>query len=58
MAVFSLPSGPRLDFTADRAALEKTLDQIGPAQDRWMGEFNISLAEAHRLRGAARPNHG
>jgi VWFA-related protein len=46
VALFSLPSGPRVDFTSDRAALEKALARIGPAQDRWSGEFNISLAEA------------
>lgn len=46
VGLFSLPSGPRVDFTSDRAALEKALARIGPAQDRWSGEFNISLGEA------------
>lgn len=46
VGLFSLPSGPRVDFTSDRVALEKALDRVGPVQDRWRGEFNISLAEA------------
>ena len=47
MAVFSLPSGPRLDFSADRAAIEKTLDSIGPLRESMVnGEFSISYTEA------------
>lgn len=46
VAVFSLPSGPRVDFTTDRTALEKALDRIGPAENHSIGEFDISLAEA------------
>ncbi|MET0551819.1 MAG: VWA domain-containing protein [Vicinamibacteria bacterium] len=47
MAVFSLPSGPRLDFSADRAAIEKTLDAIGPLRESMVnGEFSISYTEA------------
>jgi VWFA-related protein len=58
VALFTLPSGARVDFTADRAALEKALGRVGPAQDRPMGEFEISLAEAasfvdQRARAAA-----
>jgi len=46
VAVYSLPSGPRVGFTTDRAALDTALGRIGPAQDRFVGEFNVSLAEA------------
>jgi VWFA-related protein len=49
VAVFPLPSGPRVDFTADRAAIDKVLGKIGPLQDRWISEFNISYAEALTL---------
>ncbi|MET0551820.1 MAG: VWA domain-containing protein [Vicinamibacteria bacterium] len=46
VAVFSLPSGPRLDFSADRAAIEKTLGTMGPVHDSVVSEFNISYTEA------------
>jgi VWFA-related protein len=49
VAVFSLPSGPRLDFSADRAAIEKTLGKIGPVQDTVVTEFNLSYTEALAL---------
>jgi VWFA-related protein len=49
VALFSLPSGPRVDFTTDRAAIETALGKIGPALDRRMWEFNLSLAEAVSL---------
>ena len=49
VAVFSLPSGPRLDFSADRAAVEKTLGTIGPVQDSVVTEFNLSYTEALAL---------
>ena len=56
MAVFSLPSGPRLDFSADRAAIEKTLDAIGPLRGSMVnGEFSISYTEAlYYAQGRAR----
>ena len=38
VAVFSLPSGPRLDFTSDRAAIGAALGRIGPARDIVEGE--------------------
>jgi VWFA-related protein len=46
IAVFSVPSGPRVDFTADRAQLDATLAKIGPAKETFFGEFNISISEA------------
>jgi VWFA-related protein len=46
VAVFSLPSGPRLDFTSDRALIEKVLGKIGPIQTGFMSEFNLSYEEA------------
>ena len=49
VALFSLPSGPRVDFTADRAQIEKALSKIGPSLDRKLWEFNLSLAEAISL---------
>jgi VWFA-related protein len=33
VAVFSLPSGPRLDFTSDRSSVAAALGRIGPARD-------------------------
>ena len=42
VAVFPLPSGPRVDFTSDRALVEKALGKIGPIQTTFMSEFNLS----------------
>jgi len=33
VAVISLPTGPRLEFTAERAAVKATLERIGPGRD-------------------------
>jgi VWFA-related protein len=49
VALFSLPSGPRVDFTDDRGAIEKALGKMGPAMDRRQWEMNLSLAEAVSL---------
>ncbi len=46
MALFSLPSGPRVDFTDSRAAIQKALDKMAPAQDRMPWEFDVSITEA------------
>jgi len=60
VAVFPLPSGPRVDFTADRSAVEEALGKIGPIQTGFMSEFNVTFAEAltfldgrHRGNGVA-----
>jgi VWFA-related protein len=45
-ALFSIPSGPRLDFTGDREALLAALAKVGPARHSPLGEFNIGLTEA------------
>lgn len=60
VAVFSLPSGPRVDFSADRAAVAKAMDAIGPLQDTVVSEFNLSYSEAlqyadGRVRGMESP---
>jgi VWFA-related protein len=45
-ALFSIPSGPRMDFTLDRAALLAAIAKVGPARHAVFGEFNIGLTEA------------
>ena len=52
VALFSLPSGPRLDFTTDRAALDAALGRIGPAQDIVMGEEGKRQLLDAKLRSA------
>jgi VWFA-related protein len=46
VAYLPLPSGPRVDFTTDRAAIATALDKTGPAVFRHTGTFNVGLAEA------------
>jgi VWFA-related protein len=46
VAYLPLPSGPRVDFTTDRAAIGTALDKTGPAVFRHTGTFNVGLAEA------------
>ena len=45
-ALFSIPSGPRMDFTPDRKALLAALAKVGPAKQPFVSEFTIDLAEA------------
>jgi VWFA-related protein len=45
-ALFSIPSGPRVDFTDDKATLLAAMGKVGPARHAPFGEFNIGLTEA------------
>ena len=45
-ALFSISSGPRMDFTSDKAALLKEIRKVGPARTPFVSEFTIDLAEA------------
>jgi VWFA-related protein len=58
VAVFSLPSGPRLDFVSDRAAIESVLGKIGPIQTGFMSEFNVTFAEALTFLDGRHRNNG
>jgi VWFA-related protein len=45
-ALFSIPSGPRMDFTSDKAALLGAIAKVGPARQPFISEFTIDLTEA------------
>jgi VWFA-related protein len=45
-ALFAIPSGPRMDFTSDRAALMAAIKKVGPARQPFISEFTIDLSEA------------
>ena len=45
-ALFSIPSGPRVDFTSDKAVLKAALAKVGPARQPFVSEFTIDLSEA------------
>jgi VWFA-related protein len=49
VAVYTLPTGPRVAFTTDRAAVRKAFDKIGPIHDQFLGQYKVGLAEAMRL---------
>ena len=45
-ALFSISSGPRMDFTSDKAALLAAIAKVGPARQAFISEFTIDLTEA------------
>jgi VWFA-related protein len=45
-ALFSISSGPRMDFTGDKPALLAAIAKVGPARQPFISEFTIDLTEA------------
>jgi VWFA-related protein len=49
VALLTVPSGPKVDFTTSRSRLRAALERIGPGNEETHGEFTIGLAEAWAL---------
>jgi VWFA-related protein len=49
VALLTVPSGPKVDFTTSRSRLRAALERIGPGNEETHGEFTMGLAEAWAL---------